>query len=240
MKSVFFLLAGAVAIMSAASAQQLSAISDPRGMVENFDFANLSPLLAELGMQYEVRQSPDGQSYLAATYNGQLKFNLIPTACLNDETSNCVGLNILALFSYSQVNTQTVSAFNQRYSFISAGMLSDNTGAYISRYEIADYGIPRGNVASSLGNFLVLLERFEDELQSGAQTVSQDGYADDMSARFLNGKSLVKVSGAPAANASRLERHQAAFEETSELVKLLMRDGNETHNKIQNTNKNRN
>jgi len=234
MRFLFGIMAGLAAASGAASAQQASSISNPRVSIENFDIANLKPLLTELGLTTETRQSPDGQSYIAANYGGQFTFNLIPTACLNAGVSNCVGLNILALFSGGQVNAQTVSAFNQRYSFTSAGALSNKSGAYISRYEIADYGIPRGNVASSVGNFLVLLGRFRNEIETGAQTISQDGYADDMSARFLNGRSLSEATGAPQMIASRLELHQAGFEQAPELVKMLMSDDNAPRNKIRN------
>lgn len=227
-------LAAAVALATAtgvASAQQ-DGISNPRGMVTNFDVESIGPILTELGAVWQKRQAPDGRPYIAVSAGGELTLNVIPTACQGQGFTNCVGMNTIALFSGGSLNYQTVTAFNQKYWFSTAGVSEDGQNAYLSRYEISDYGIPRGNVAASVLNLAVLADRFRDELRTSAQTVSQEGYAEDMSARLLNSRGLSQMGGHDVANA--LTRHEIAIEESAELVQILLSDTDAPRNKIEN------
>ena len=234
-KSVLAMSAAAIALGASASAQEL--ISNPTGVVANFDPANIGPVLTELGVVWQERADDSGKPFIAASVGGQLSFNIVPTACQGANNTNCVGMNLLALYGGANVNPQTVSAFNQRFFFVSAGALSNNAGAYISRYEIADYGIPRGNVASSIGNFVFLADSFMKEVSSGAKTVSLDGYADDMSANILNVKAaeaagVVVADGPDASKKGYI--HRAGFNEAPELVRVMMESKAATRNKIRN------
>lgn len=219
----------------AAAAQTEELISNPRGMVANFDAVNLGPVLTELGIVWQERQLADGRPFIAASIGAALGFNILPAACLGaDGKSNCVGGNFVTLFTGGSPNPQSVSAFNQKYVFTSAGMYSDGSSAFLSRYEIADYGIPRGNVASSIYTFFQLAQRFRDEI--AAKTVSADGYADDMSAASLN-----VISGESAGFDVSVETagtmagvHQASLEATPELVRRLIASDNAPRNKISN------
>lgn len=233
---IFFALAVSFAVaIGAALAQQDSAIFNPNGMARNFDVATMMPILSEIGLEVERRQTIDGQAFIAGNYAaGNVTFNIIPAACQNNGVSNCLGVTTLAIFTGENVNAQTVMAFNQRYHFTSAGKTSDGTGAYILRYDIADFGIPRGNIAASISNFLVMTGKFRDEITSGAATANQIGYADDLSAKFLNGRGLEDMSGEVQAISSRLESHQVGFEEIPELVKQMMADNSAARNKITN------
>lgn len=228
------LLAAAVAIVGAcgaASAQQQEIVSNPRGMLPNFDVANVGPILTEMGAVWEKRQAPDGQPYIVLSVGGELVLNMFPTAC-GPNFSNCIGLNTVAVFSGSSLNYQTVTAFNQKYAFTTAGIVEDNTNAYLSRYDIADYGIPRGNVAASLVNLVVLADKFRQELASAGRTVSLEGYADDLSSRLLNNRALTAIAGPGAIEP--LTTHEVALEETSEFVKVLLADTDTPRNKIRN------
>jgi hypothetical protein len=228
------LLAAAVAIVGvcgAANAQQQELVSNPRGMAPNFDIANLGPILTEMGAVWEQRQAPNGQPYIVLSVGGELVLNMFPTAC-GQNFKNCIGLNTVALFSGSGLNYQTVTAFNQKYAFTTAGIVEDNTNAYLSRYDIADYGIPRGNVAASLINLVVLADKFRQELATAGQTVSLEGYADDLSSRLLNNRGLTAIAGPSAVEP--LTVHEVALEETSELVKVLLADTETPRNKIRN------
>ncbi len=237
-KSIILTITGGAALATSAMAQQQSApIVNPRGMLANFDVATIGPVLTELGIVWQQRQTPDGQTYIAANAGGSLSFNLVPTACLGPNNSNCVGVNTLALYSGGRANPQTVSAFSQRYVFISAGILPGNAGTYVSRYDIADYGIPRGNLASSLQSFVFLAERFAEELKTGTVTVSADGYADDFSARALNAKSAEGVGATAQIIQSVPGLHQAKFETTGELAKTLIASEGAAMNKISNVRK---
>jgi hypothetical protein len=237
-KTLMRLSAGLIALATiggAANAQTQELISNPRGMVANFDAVNLGPVLTELGIVWQERQTPDGQAFIAASIGGSLNLNIVPLACLGPGgRSGCVGANIVTFFTGGYANPQSVSAFNQKYVFTSAGVLSDNSGAYLSRYEIADYGIPRGNVASSIGSYFALAQRFRDEI--AAKTVSADGYADDMSASILNVRSgeAVGIDASVKGDGGMLAVHQAGFESTPELVRKLINSDNAPRNKITN------
>lgn len=221
----------AAALCGAASAQQNDIISNPRGMIPNFDVANIGPVLNEAGAVWQQRQTPDGQVYIAVTV-GDMKLNIIPAACQGPNYTNCVGMNTVALFAGGGMNYQTISAFNQKYSFSTAGVTEDSSAAYLSRYEIADYGIARGNVIASIQNLYVLAQRFRDTLSTSSRTVSQEGYAEDMSATLLNSRGVLDMTGqAPASHATR---HQQALEESAELVQILLADQRAPRNKIEN------
>lgn len=240
-KTARIVLASAAALASAATmgtaaAQdgQTRALANARLMIDNFDPDNLGPILTELGVVWQVRQTSSGLTYIVANFGGQLAVNFLPSACLSGGTSNCIGLNTIAYFTDASANPQTVAAFNQKYHFVSAGVTSDGAGAYISRYDIADYGIPRGNVESSLRNFTALALRFKDELSSARRTVSLDGYADDLSASLLNGRGL-ETMGVDTSPRTLLEHHLSEFEEAPEIVRIFYKDPAAAKNKIQNT-----
>lgn len=239
MKKTFARLSlGALALVlsaAAASAQGNELISDPDQPVADFDPVNLGPVLTELGIVWQERQLADGHPFIAASIGGALNFVVTPTACLGaDKKSRCVGAHFFALFSGGASNAQSVSAFNQKYAFTSAGIHANGTSAFLSRYDIADYGIPRGNVASSLRAFFSLSQKFRDEIYS--KTVSADGYVDDMSASILNVRSAetagFDISHAGDGTLSAL--HQASFEAMPELVRQLIESDNAPRNKITN------
>ncbi|MEQ8750696.1 MAG: hypothetical protein RIC52_13065 [Amphiplicatus sp.] len=225
--------AAAIAALSigAASAQE-EYVSNPRGVIPNFDVASVGPILTELGAVWHQRQGAGGQPYIALSAGGDLSMMMIPTACKGENFTNCVGMNTVAAFSGHSFNHQTVSAFNQRYWFSTAGMSEDGSGAYISRYEIADYGIARGNVASSVLNLYELAKIFQQELTTAANTVSLEGYAEDLAARHLNATGLTALAGPGATTAAT--RHQAAMEESASLIRTLMSDKAAPSNKIEN------
>lgn len=218
----------------AANAQTQELISNPRGMVANFDPINLGPVLTELGIVWQERKTADGMTFIAASIGASLNFNIVPLACLGPNNTGCVGANMFTFFTGGYANPQSVSAFNQKYVFTSAGIFSDNSGAYLSRYEIADYGIPRGNVASSIGSYFALAQRFRDEV--AAKTVSADGYVDDMSASILNVRSAeaIGIDAAVEGDGSMIAIHQANLEATPELVRKLISSDNAPRNKITN------
>ena len=219
--------------MVAAQEEQPRTLANARLLVDNFDPSNLGPVLTELGVVWQVRQTSNGLTFIVANFGGQLAVNFLPSACLNNGTSNCVGLNTVAFFNSASPNPQTVAAFNQKYAFVSAGVTSDGAGAYISRYDIADYGIPRGNIESSLRNYMALALRFQDELSSARRTVSLDGYADDLSASMLNGRGLESM-GVDTAPKTLLQHHLAEFEEAPEVVRIMYEDPRAGKNKIEN------
>jgi hypothetical protein len=221
----------------AANAQNQEMISNPRGMVANFDTVNLGPVLTELGVVWQERRTPDGQLFIAASVGGAFNFNIVPLACLGPNGTGCVGANVVSFFTGGVANPQSVAAFNQKYVFTSAGVFSDNSGAYLSRYEIADYGIPRGNVASSIGSYVALAQRFREEI--AAKTVSADGYVDDMSASILTVRAAeaVGIDATEQGDGTMAALHLANLGATPELVRKMISSENAPRNKIENVTK---
>ena len=232
-RTLFAAIAGISAITGAAEAQE-SLISNPRGTVANFDVANIGPVLTELGIVWQAAQTADGKPFIRASVGQNEAFNIVPHACADRATSTgCVGANFFILYDGLNPNPQTVSAFNQNIPFVSAGVFSGSSVAFISRYEIADFGIPRGNVASSIGNFLYAARQFRSQL-SGANTVSLDGYADDMIASGLNAKSADAISvSAPSPKTTDM-LHRAGFADAPLVMKQMLETQAAPVNKITN------
>lgn len=229
--------AGGTMIGSAVAQTSSSAnlISNPRVSVPNFDIETITPILSELGIVHTVNQTSNGMRYVSANIAGEINVKFLPSACLTAGRSDCIGLATMAHYEGGSFNPQTVSAFNQKYQFISAGVVENGKYAFVSRYDIADYGMPRGNIASSVANFYVLASKFRDEVSTSSRTVSLDGYADDLSASVLNSHAL-EAMGVTAAPKTNLDHHLANFEATAEIVKIFVKDPTSSKNKIVNIN----
>ncbi|MEO0399267.1 MAG: hypothetical protein AAF224_07555 [Pseudomonadota bacterium] len=220
--------------VGAANAQQ-AGISNPRGMVENFDPEHLGPVLTDLGVAWREERAEDGSRYIQASIGANFTFNIMPTACLNpDRSTGCLGANYLALFKGVGINYQTVAAFNQQFAFSTAGVLPGGRDAYINRYEIADFGIARGNLASSIGSFVYLAERFRNEISASRRTVSAEGYAGDMAATRLNQNAAAGIGHQPLPESVEA-MHQAEFERTAEFIRMLVDNEAGATNKISNS-----
>ncbi len=237
MKSIAALLGAAAMAFAAgttvASAQnQMGAgagLSNPETVVRKFSVQTVGPVLNELNMPWQVKQLENGAQYIHAA-SGSMQFILFFTVCQNSE---CDGMQAMTFFSQSGANSQTVQAFNSKYPFGTAGVDQEGT-AYVSRYDIADYGIPRGNIASSITNFLGLAQMFVTELQNAHQTVSLDGYADDLASSSLNRKALSHFSGVDGSFSTQAKEHRDGFEQGAEMVRMLLNDETAPRNKIQN------
>lgn len=241
MKRVLGAVSAMAMLASNAAAQNSLAdanapVSNPATAVSNFDVQSVGPVLNELGVAWQAIQDEAGKSLIQANAGGAMVFYLKPTACRAANGTDCVGL---ATFAYFQgaANAQTVRAFNDSYPFASTGLMSSGSGAYISRYDIADYGIPRGNVAISILSFLTLADKFRSELQTASQTVAFEGYAADLSSARLNRESLADLTGFESLPGTPLKRHQQGFEEVIEEIVELSTDTSRPRNKIDNISK---
>ena len=233
--------AAALATIATASAQngtitqqRESRISNPEGVVKNFDPDNIGPVLTELGLQWETRLDDSGNTFIVAAVTNEFVFNIFPNACLGPNNTGCVGASFLVLFTGTPPNPQSVSAFNQKYLFTSAGVYPDGSGAYISRYEIADYGIFRGNVVSSLGSFVFLANAFSQMISTTAKTVSLDGFADDLASSYLNQRGLADFGVTDDRPKTAADLHRAGFEETPKTILELLNSDVAGINKISN------
>jgi hypothetical protein len=207
-------------------------ISNPAGTVRNFDIANLGPVLTDMGVQWEQRSGPNGQPFIVANANGYF-LNIVPAACQGANNTQCLGAQTFALNEAPTVSQQSINAFNLRYAFLSAGPLPN--GYYLSRYDIADYGIARGNVYSSIASFLAIAANASGELAGGGQTVSTVGFAEDMSASHLNEASGRAIGLEVGVNTT--DPHLKEIRATPEFVKALAASGAAAFNKIENVGK---
>ena len=233
-------LAGAVCV-SGASAQNaqlgtpVAPVSNPSSILSDFSTEAIGQVLSELGATWQAYAADNGQPYIDANFAGAVNFRLIPAACGEAGFRRCVGLSMLAGFS-GDANPQTVNAFNYRFAFASAGL--DPSGeAYLSRYEISDYGMARGNLATSLMVFVQQAAFFAEELSSARRTVSLEGYADDLSASTLNKLVREDLTGEKVLAANPVESHQQGIEEMAEHVRHFISDKSAPKNKITNISK---
>ncbi|WDI33231.1 YbjN domain-containing protein [Hyphococcus flavus] len=234
-----FIGAAALALVgsvSAANAQNQmgsssgSGISNPTNVVKNFSVQTVGPVLNELGVSWSVERLDNGAQYIIAAA-GSMPFLIQFNACPEGQ-SGCAGLLTTALFDVATPNAQTVQAFNARAPFVTAGVEQGVT--YISRYDIADYGIPRGNIASSIANFLWNADAFAQELAQSHQTVSLDGYASDLSAKHLNRQAVENMTGVAAKPSTPVEYHQFGLDEKIQMIRLYVQDTSVPKTKIDN------
>lgn len=219
-------------LSTASTAQQAASIANPQVSIAEFSPETIGPLLTELGLVWQVQTPETGQSYIAASYAGLINFILAPTACRGANGAECVGLNMVAIFEGS-ANPQTVRAFNYRYAFASAG-IDPSGAAYLSRYDLSDYGIARGNLATSVQVFVNQVAMFAAELDTSERTVSLEGYADDLASSALNREVRETLSGSEIHAANAIERHQFGLEEGAAAVRRFILDENAPRNKIEN------
>lgn len=216
--NLFFAAALALGITASPALAQTPS-SDEGTLLRNFDIETLIPVVQEMGMSWEGRTAPDGRVLLVTAPTG-LKFILSPTSCRTGRETGCAGLNMVALFK-GQADQRTVNSFNYRYAFTSAG-IDPSGSAYISRYEIADYGTPKGNLMVSMNVFLNQAAYLNDSLRTATKTVSLDASPDDFAARALN------MADADSSS------HEASIESTRELVKVLVKAEEQAPGKIAN------
>lgn len=218
----------------AALAQGGAPVQNPSSLITDFSAQSVGPVLNELGVVWQ-KQEANGQSYLAANAGGEITFLLVPAACKGANKSHCVGLSMVAIFD-GNANPQTVSAFNYRYAFASAG-LDPSGSAYIKRYEISDYGVPRGNLATSILVFVEQARMLHGELATSRQTVAQQGYADDMASGSLNRGGISTLYGVDFQPVSPIDQHQVGLDDTAEQIKFFIANRTTPRNKISNFSK---
>lgn len=209
---------------------QAPLISQPDVALKNFDIATLGPVLTELGIVWR-KAVAKGEPYIAAKYR-DLEFVITPEACRGDGKTNCRGAHMISMFRGAPFNQQTVNAFNARFAFTSSG-LDPSGDAFISRYEICDYGEARGNLAISLAVFLNQAISFRKALAESPATVTAEGYSSDLSAATLNRASFAALGGTAAVH-DESSLHEQAIDGAAERVHDLLRDADAPRNKIEN------
>lgn len=231
-------VAAAISTMAAmtsmsATAQQ-SPVSNPTEAISAFDPETVGSVLNELGAVWQAQQG-NGQTYIAANAGGEINFLLVPAACKGANNTQCVGLSMVAIFE-GAANPQTVTAFNYRYAFASAGLDPSGT-AYIKRYEISDYGMARGNLATSVLVFIEQAKMLQSELSTARRTVALEGQSDDLSSRALNRGGLTEMYGAEIHAANPIDAHQIGLDDAADQIKYFIETKSAPRNKIENLRK---
>lgn len=231
MKTIAKMALAAVVAVAGAPAQA-APVENPSALITDFSAGSIGPVLSELGIVWREFKADDGQPFIDANYQGQFVFRLVPTACQGSEFKRCVGLSMTAVYD-GRANPQTVTAFNYLYSFASVGLTPEGE-AFIVRYEIADYGVPRGNVASSVLNFITQANALGAELASTRRTVALQGYAEDLSASYLNRGVLTSMTGEKVIPTESAKLHKQSMEDTANFIQDFIADKSLRRNKIKN------
>lgn len=206
-------------------------VSNPAVLLRDFDAQSVGAVLSELGVIWQASET-EGQPYIAASAGGEVSFILVPAACRGENHTGCVGLSMVAIYD-GGADARTIQAFNYRYAFASAG-LDPSGDAYLKRYEISDYGIARGNLATSILVFLEQAQMLRNELSTARRTVAQEGYADDLAASLLNRGGVEALTGRRAHMAGAIEAHRVGLDESALHVKRLINNPRAPRNKINN------
>ncbi|MEM6415851.1 MAG: hypothetical protein AAF720_14470 [Pseudomonadota bacterium] len=210
-------------------------ISNPGAIVADFDYESIKPVLSDLNITATQAVDENGRRYIEASAGSSFVFNIMPSACLDHQRhKQCAGAHFISVFKGKRINLQSVAAFNQQFAFSTAGVLPGGRDAYLGRYEIADYGIPRGNLASSIAGFIYLSERFRSEILTSDVTAARSGFADDLAATRLNQQTSAKM-GIVKSMMSLNDLHHVEFERSVEFVKFLLGQDEAAVNKITNT-----
>ena len=139
---------------------------------------------------------------------------------------------MIAIFA-GDADQRTVSAFNYKYPYTSAGI--DNSGsAFISRYDIADFGTPRGNFARSLDVFLSQAAYLKDTLETSTVTVNRAAYTGDLAANSLNLQTFLDDEELAERAGVNTNGHEVSLEQTAAFISVLFEASENTPEKILN------
>ena len=137
-------------------------ISNPTGLVYDLSADSLMPLFTEMNMSPEKFQTDDGKSYIVLTEpDSGLTIVAIPEACTSGK---CIGVNFVVIFSDSTLANDRITYFNSTFSFVKVVKSEESNRVEVYRYEIADFGIPRGNLRESVMNLVALSKKVRAEL----------------------------------------------------------------------------
>lgn len=163
--------AGAIALLLLTPAVPVLAQenADDRTEVNAFTPASVREILSPFGNAVTIadRQTPEGRLYVEASF-GQLKVNMFFTACPPSQPNQCQGLYLLAFWPKpAERNAQNLAGaaadFNRMYEFSKAGV-SVAGEPFVARYLISDFGVKRGALRREMTNFVVLAQRFNQEV----------------------------------------------------------------------------
>lgn len=137
-----------------------------RQVLPTFNYATVESVLAEIGARYERRGAP-GRPSLLVTFASGRRAAIVFGACSSDGNV-CRAISLQGGWerppgATTEGAAAALLAFNQRYAFSRAFMLSNGNLA-LQRYLTADYGFVRGNLAVNLLAFAAQMDLFAEEV----------------------------------------------------------------------------
>ena len=176
--AVFSLLGGAFAQSNKLPNQPI--VSDPNGVIDNFDAATIIPLLKE---RYEDVREIELSNHTAVRLQvGGAILVLLPNACENTlPLSGCVGLYVRAFFDGAP-SLELVNQYNTG-EIIMAAQVEENGDVVLRRYLIADFGFQRGSLIADVENSLVAIDRYFRFLDTYDKSVQVSQISDDAPAQ---------------------------------------------------------
>lgn len=181
-------LAGSFAVTPA-----LADLTMPKQLLPGFDSNQIVQIAEEIGLTASLIKGSGGATAAQIdTTSGT--FYAIPTVC---RTSTCYGMELIADFGAGpEVPLKVLNYFNH-YRVFTKAYLQDGH-IFLSRYEIADFGIPKGNVASNLANFIDVAKDFDRFLARQLSASSQTpGHMARDTVQVLTGGSANALTGGP-------------------------------------------
>lgn len=154
-----------------AQAQTGQLLENPNEIVNGYSATALTPILDALGRTYTIQTSDDGIQYLEVNSEQGLPYLMIPAAC--GDTGTCLGLKITATFSQG-VPPGLIMLYDYNQDFVSAGLNPDTGETFVTRYELSQFGTPKGNIVSSLVNFETALTLFVLRIQQIQQAAADE------------------------------------------------------------------
>jgi hypothetical protein len=169
-------------------------LTTPNKVLPGFDVNQIAEIAGEIGYENTVvTWSDKTQGVEIDTDAGT--FYATPEVC---KEGACYGLAISALFGPdTNVPLSAINYFNHHREFTKA--YSHEGRLYLTRYEIADFGIPKGNIAHNMSNFVAIATDFADFLTTGAKTSSYEpGQSVQDTIKVLTSKSAKALAGGEA------------------------------------------
>ncbi|MEO1013936.1 MAG: hypothetical protein AAFX08_01990 [Pseudomonadota bacterium] len=158
----------ALGIASEAAAQLSQApVTQPSGLLRNFDLDAIEPLARELSSDIQ-RTTIFGRPALRVGF-GDKVLVLAPNACDEATGTDCAGLFHFMFFPKS-LTLGALNDFNAGAVIGYASNAADGT-SMMMRYTFCDFGCARGTVAVSMLNYLGAADRYMDALNGAGRAV---------------------------------------------------------------------
>ncbi|MAK62635.1 MAG: hypothetical protein CMK09_16825 [Ponticaulis sp.] len=153
-------LLGAIPAQAQQQAPQ-QVISNPLGLIQNFNPETIEPLITEVGLNVR-RQTIGGSEAVIVSDARNWELVLQPTAC--GAAAGCLGLIMLAKPDIAtQPTAQQVMQYNANNNFMTAVM--DGGNVWLRDYLVANYGVTRGSFIVELTLLYGALEQWQPPAQ---------------------------------------------------------------------------